>query len=148
MNPTFSLMVCILLSSWWGFAQAPAPLIQNTMHRDVVSLDGDWHYIVDPHDVSSGSQNSRRSYANPKPATAGVVEYDYAKSPTLHVPGDWNSQRPELMLYEGTVWYEKSFTYHPLVGRRAFLYVGAANYRAHVWINGQSHSMDYGMEGT
>lgn len=138
MKLTFSLTVCILLSSWWGFAQAPAPLIQNTMHRYAVSLDGDWHYIVDPHDVSSGSQNSRRSYANPKPATGGVVEYDYAKSPTLHVPGDWNSQRPELMLYEGTVWYEKSFTYHPPVGRRAFLYVGAANYRAHVWINGQS----------
>lgn len=66
------------------------------MHRHAVSLDGDWHYIVDPHDVSSGSQNSRRSYANPKPATGGVVEYDYAKSPTLHVPGDWNLRIPEL----------------------------------------------------
>src|SRR5215471_2328074 len=138
MKHTFLLMVCILPSSNFVFAQTPAPLIQNVVHRQTISLNGDWHYIVDPHDISSGSTNSRRNYANARPATDGVVEYDYNKSPTLHVPGDWNSQRPELLLYEGTVWYERSFTYHPVAGRRTFLYVGAANYRARVWINAQS----------
>ena len=67
-----------------------------------------------------------------------MVEYDFAGSPTLHVPGDWNSQRPELLLYEGTVWYERSFVYHPAPNSRTFLHVGAANYRARVWVNGQA----------
>ena len=138
MKHIFSLIFCLLLAPTFGRAQTPAPLIQNVMHRNVVSLDGDWHYIVDPHDIGSTSPNSRRYYPNARPATDGVVEYDYAKSPTLHVPGDWNSQRPELLLYDGTVWYERSFTYHAAAGRRTFLYVGAANYRAHVWMNGQS----------
>ena len=137
MKHTLTFIVCFLLSPNFTPAQVPAPLIQNVLRRNVVSLNGDWHYIADPHD-SSSSPNSRRYYPNAKPATDGVVEYDYARSPTLHVPGDWNSQRPELMLYEGTVWYEESFAYHPSAAHRTFLYVGAANYRAHVWINGQS----------
>src|SRR5215471_5638329 len=130
--------ICILSASNFGLGQSPAPLIQNVVHRRTVPLNGDWHYIADPHDIGSSSPNSRRYYPNAKPARDGVVEYDYSSSPTLHVPGDWNSQRPELLLYEGTVWYERSFTYHPITDQRAFLYIGAANYRAHVWINGQS----------
>ena len=38
-----------------------------------------------------------------------LVEYDFARSPTLQVPGDWNTQRPELLYYEGTIWYERRF---------------------------------------
>jgi hypothetical protein len=33
-----------------SFAQSPAPLIQNVINRTTVSLDGVWHYIVDPHE--------------------------------------------------------------------------------------------------
>jgi beta-glucuronidase len=139
MKHIFSFIICALLLSKSGFGQSTALLIQNTLHRDTLSLNSDWHSIVDPHDIGSGSPNSRRYYPNARPASSeGVVEYDYAGSPTLHVPGDWNSQRPELLMYEGTVWYERSFTYHPSSTRRAFLYIGAANYRAHVWMNGQS----------
>ncbi len=38
-----------------------------------------------------------------------LIEYDFAKSPTLNVPGDWNSQNDQLLFYEGTVWYEHDF---------------------------------------
>ena len=41
----------------------------------------------------------------------GPVDYDFSKSPTLKVPGDWNTQRPEFFWYEGLMWYEKDFTY-------------------------------------
>src|SRR5579859_666741 len=112
-----------------------APLIQNVIHRHTISLNGDWHYIVDSHEIGA----ARRYYTNGKGATtSAVVEYDFGKSPTLHVPGDWNSQYPEFGLYEGTVWYENSFTYHPSPNTQTFLYIGAANYRAHVWMNGES----------
>ncbi len=123
-----------LLSVSNSFAQSPSPLIQNVLGRGALSLNGDWHYIVDPHD--EGKQ--RRYYLNGKPfGSRDFVEYDFNTSPTLHVPGDWNFQRPELQLYEGTVWYQKSFSYQPKPNTRAFLYFGAANYRSQVWLNGQ-----------
>src|SRR6266496_1986789 len=126
---------CIaLLSVSNSFAQSASPLIQNVFGRPTISLNGDWHYIADPHD--EGKQ--RRYYLNGKPfGTRDFVEYNFDTSPTLRVPGDWNFQRPELQLYEGTIWYQKSFSYHPQSNARAFLYFGAANYRAQVWLNGQ-----------
>lgn len=41
------------------------------------------------------------------------------------------------MFYEGTVWYRRLFNYHPRSGMRAFVYFGAVNYRASVYLNGQ-----------
>ena len=38
-----------------------------------------------------------------------LIEYNFDKSPTLNVPGDWNSQNEELLYYEGTIWYEHDF---------------------------------------
>jgi beta-glucuronidase len=66
-----------------------------------------------------------------------LVEYDFSRSPTLKVPGDWNSQRDSLFFYEGTIWYEKDFQYQRKPNTRTFLHVGAANYVSHVWVNGQ-----------
>jgi len=142
------LLYSVLLLAIVGLAQTPAreakpqlptqnsvPLLQNVFHRHTISLNGDWHTIIDSHDTGA----ARRYYLNANPATSsGVVEYDFSASPTLRVPGDWNSQRPELLLYEGTVWYENSFSYHPSANTRTFFYAGAANYRAHVWVNGES----------
>ena len=51
------------------------------------------------------------------------------------VPGDWNSQRDNLLFYEGLLWYEKDFTYQPKPGMRTFLHFGAANHRASVFVN-------------
>jgi len=59
------------------------------------------------------------------------------ESPTLKVPGDWNTQRESLFYYEGPLWYERDFTYSPKEHTRIFLHVGAANYRSWFWVNGQ-----------
>ena len=53
----------------------------------------------------------------------------------LQVPGDWNSQRQALFYYEGLLWYQRDFIYHPKAHRRVFLHIGAANYAAHVFVN-------------
>jgi beta-glucuronidase len=130
-----SLLWITMLAVSASFAQSPAPpapLIQNVINRTTISLDGDWHYIVDPHEEGT----ARRYYLNGKPfGSRDFVEYDFNTSPSLHVPGDWNFQRPELQWYEGTVWYQRSFDYHPRTNTRTFLYFGAANYRARVWLN-------------
>src|SRR4029078_8809220 len=66
-----------------------------------------------------------------------LVEYDFDASPTLMVPGDWNSQEDKLFWYEGTGWYRTTL-YAPqdTAGTRRFLHFGAANYQADVYLNG------------
>ena len=54
------------------------------------------------------------------------------------VPGDWNTQKEKLFYYEGSLWYKTSFDYTPAnLTNRTFLYFGAANYQADVYLNGQ-----------
>jgi beta-glucuronidase len=112
-------------------------------NRQAISLDGPWHVIVDPYgnglyDQRGNAKNSGFAKNMPQSNSAGPIEYNFAKSPTLQVPGDWNTQRESLMFYEGPLWYQKDFDYHLTPGRRVFLHVGAANYRSYLWINGQS----------
>jgi len=117
-------------------------LIVGADRRASISLNGDWHYIVDPY--NNGLYDFRMKeradgyFLNEKPGpTQKLVEYDFSKSPTLKVPGDWNSQSPQLYFYEGTVWYEKDFQYQPKPHTRTFLRIGAANYISHAWVNGK-----------
>src|SRR5579863_6695106 len=116
-------------------APAPANLIANVPARTTISLSGVWHAIVDPYETGL----SDRFYENRKPKDKqDLVEYDFDASGTLKVPGDWNSQRDSLLFYEGPVWYERSFSYQKHPHTRTFIYFGAANYQAHVYLNGES----------
>jgi beta-glucuronidase len=127
----------------------PAPLIANIENRKTISLNGTWHYIVDPYD--NGYYNYRHEprgdgyflNAHPK-SKQDLVEYNFAASNTLQVPGDWNSQKKDLFLYEGTVWYERTFLYHKPADKRTFLSVGAANYESRVWVNGKEACVHVG----
>lgn len=114
-------------------AQLPAPLLADPPSRTTISLDGTWNTIVDPYESGLGS----RYYENEKPkAKSDLVEFDYDHAPKLKVPGDWNTQRDSLLFYEGPVWYQRKFTYQRKPHTRTFLYFGAANYLARVWLNG------------
>ncbi len=142
----------LLLSMFFLFAvaalaQAPtseehAPtLLVSVEHRKNISLDGEWHAMYDPYATGlydfHGKVRSDGYFRNAKPRSpSDLVEYDFQKSPTLRVPGDWNTQRESLFLYEGPMWYEKDFTYQKQSGTRVFFHVGAANYRSYVWVNG------------
>jgi len=117
-------------------------LITNTEARKTTSLDGQWQVIVDPYE--SGYYNYRYQpsdngyFKNAKPKSKSeLIEYDFDKSATLKVPGDWNTQSDQLFFYEGTVWYKKSFDYQHKPDTRLFVYFGAANYLADVYLNGE-----------
>jgi beta-glucuronidase len=128
-------------------ASAPAQqplktLLVDVDHRPATSLDGNWHYLVDPTGRSlytaAGEINSRGYGLNEHPVLVGGSkgqEYDFATAPTLKVPGDWNTQDPTLFRYEGVLWYQRDFTYQPKPDMRTFLHIGAANYRSYVWVN-------------
>ncbi len=117
-------------------------LLVGVDRRTVTSLDGDWHYLVDQSPgqalYNANGEINDKSYAmNTHPNIVGKhnSEYDFAPAPTLKVPGDWNTQIPQLFNYEGVLWYQRDFDAQPRPGTRTFLHVGAANYRSHVWVN-------------
>jgi beta-glucuronidase len=131
-----------------AFAENVAAVTQNPTllvdidHRTAASLDGQWHFMVDPYQTGLYSfHNEIRKdgyFKNAHPLPGGpLVEYDFDKTSTIQVPGDWNTQRPELFYYEGLLWYQRNFDFQPDPSKRTFLHIGAANYRSHVWVNGQ-----------
>ena len=128
----------------------PAPLeitapivITGADMRPGMSLNGDWHVIPDPyqtglfdfhkHEIKRGWFMNEKA----KPGDTGPIDYDFSKSPTIKVPGDWNTQKPEFFYYEGLMWYEKDFTYDVKPHNKVFLHVGAANYKSIFWVNGK-----------
>lgn len=142
------LAVLLLALPLLALAQEQA-LITNVGNRLTHSLNGRWHAIVDPYEA--GYYDYRRQpydqqpaphngafYRHHRPQTPQeLVEYDFDRSPTLRVPGDWNSQRRELLYYEGTVWLKRSFDFSPRrPGSRVFVHFGAVNQRATVYLNG------------
>lgn len=117
-------------------------LITNTDGRRTTSLNGEWKAIIDPYESGfydyryKPSPNGYFKNAKPKSKT-DLIEYDFDASGSLKVPGDWNTQQDQLFFYEGTVWYKKSFDYQLKPNTRLFVYFGAANYQADVYLNGE-----------
>ncbi len=117
-------------------------ILTGADRRPAQSLNGDWHIIPDPYQTGlydfHKHEIKRGWFANEKarPGDTGPIDYDFSKSPTIKVPGDWNTQKPEFFWYEGLMWYEKDFAFEKKEHTRVFLHVGAANYKAIFWVNG------------
>jgi len=139
-------IICLSLFSSICFAQVSS--IQNIQARKIQSLNGKWNYIVDPYE--NGFYDYRHEpFDQTKTGTGGffddkeqvnkseLIEYNFDGSPQMNVPGDWNSQSEKLELYEGTVWLRRKFNAQPEKGKRYFVYFGAVNYEAHVYLNGK-----------
>jgi beta-glucuronidase len=134
--------------------QAQSNLLTDIPNRNTISLDGKWPYIVDPYETGfydyrykEMNENSASAYWNSdKPKNkSDLKEFGYSDKYTLKVPGDWNSQEPKFLYYEGTVWYEKTFDYQKRnPSDRLFIYFGAVNYRADVYLNGKKLGMHIG----
>lgn len=117
-------------------------------NRKSITLDGKWKYIVDP--MENGYYNYRYKvnpdgfFKDQKPTNeSDLVEYSFNDSGQLNVPGDWNTQKEDLFFYEGAIWYKKSFDYVKN-GSRVFLYFGAVNYEARVYLNGEELGLHLG----
>ena len=117
------------------------PLIQNVYGRNIQKLNGNWHYLLDM--LETGYYDYRRqptdngffkdSKVNDR---EGFKEYDFDSAPTMAIPGDWNTWEDRFLHYEGTMWFKRDFQYSDS-GKRVYLYIGAANYDAKVYVNGE-----------
>ncbi len=134
---------------------ADSPLQAYT--RNATPLSGEWKIIVDPYE--NGYYNYRYEpfdqqekpsvnafFTDSKPKLpSDLIEYDFDKADSLQVPGDWNTQKEKLYYYEGSVWYRKTFA-APTAKKtdRQFIYFGAVNYRADVYLNGKKLGVHIG----
>jgi beta-glucuronidase len=137
-----------------AYLNAQNRLITNIPKRNTISLNGKWEYIIDPYET--GFLDYRSEERNPKDKDAywnsdipadktDKLEHGYSNKKTLYVPGDWNSQDPVFLYYEGTVWYKKSFDFSTsLKNEKVFVHFGAVNYKADVYLNGVKLGMHKG----
>jgi beta-glucuronidase len=143
------IFICVVIQS---FSQEN--LIANIPSRKTISLNGKWQYIMDPYETgfydyrwAERRESDREAYWNsdvPENKT-DRKEHGYSDKYTLSVPGDWNSQAAKFLYYEGTVWYKRSFDFQKSNSSdRVFLYFGAVNYRADVYLNGKKLGMHRG----
>jgi beta-glucuronidase len=105
----------------------------NVPGRRFISLNGNWQTIIDWY--NNGVKSGIFKDEIPKDKI-GFNEYGFGNQ-MLKVPSDWNSQDPKLFYYEGTIWYKKEFIYQPTTNKRTFIYFGAVNYKADVYLNGK-----------
>lgn len=148
------ISLMLALSAWSLVSLAQVNLISNIDARKSLDLNGKWQYIVDPYET--GFYDYRYKELNEKNPDAywntdvqanrtEKKEHGYIDKYSLAVPGDWNHQQPEFTFYEGTIWYKKSFDYQKSSnGNKFYIYFGAVNYRADVYLNGKKLGMHKG----
>ncbi|MBR0552671.1 beta galactosidase jelly roll domain-containing protein [Sphingomonadaceae bacterium LXI357] len=126
-----------------------APVLAAADLRPARDLSGPWHMSIDPYrDGMAGFHGgkpamSSRRYADIDIAEterrdgSALFEQDLGRSPVVTLPQSWLTQSAEMRHYQGLVWYQRHFDAHPQPGKRVFLHFGAANYAAHVYLNGE-----------
>lgn len=135
----------------------PPPTLVAADLRDHQSLDGAWHWSVDPYrDGIAGFHGgppgvSTRRWQDSVQADVAaknpraLFEFDMQRSPVTHLPGGWIGHAPEMRHYQGLVWYQRTFAAPaPAPGKRVFLRFGAVDYRADVYLNGKSVGSHFG----
>jgi beta-glucuronidase len=144
---TKKIVVFYLLIIAVNNLMAQQNLITNIQARKTTSLNGIWNYIVDQYETGfydyrfkERAPNDGEAYWN-NPVQVNRwdrKEHGYNVKYSLKVPGDWNSQDPKFLYYEGTLWYQRTFDYKKTnAANQLYIYFGAVNYKADVYLNGK-----------
>ncbi len=140
----FTALLLLALGTAEGYAAKKVAdvAMQNVMGRDRQSLNGEWSYILDINDLGRSQRWFKmRDFSDP----TKLDEICFDGGQKLRVPGDWNSQYPELLYYESTMWYQRWFDYNGAeAGSRQFLHFGAVANDAEVYLNGKLLGSHYG----
>ena len=142
-------VMTVLLTVTTTTKAASQAVLHNVYARQITSLNGNWQIVADPYDAGYYDYRLKESangyFKNDQPKSKGDhVEYDFVDSDALLVPGDWNTQRKEFFFYEGSIWYKKDFKWNGQGQKRCYLYFGAVNYQAEVYLNGEKLGMHIG----
>lgn len=134
----------------------PPVVLASADMRPHQSLDGAWHWSVDPfrdgmkgfHGGPPGESTKRwADIVQDDVAAKNPIkwfEFDMQQSPTVQLPGAWIGHSPEMRHYNGLVWYQRTFDFKPQPGKRTFVRFGAVDYRAEVYVNGKHVGRHFG----
>lgn len=136
------IMFCFIFLLLGKAVAQEIPLLSNIESRSNISLNGQWRYIVDPlengyYDYRLMPFETNGFFENKTFTTSELQEYNFATATTMQIPSDWNTKDQRLFFYEGTVWFQKDFTYKKVLKTKAILYFGAVNYDAKIYVNGK-----------
>ena len=113
-------------------------------NREIESLNGKWHYVLDQYDVGL-----RDNWHTPRELNeeGSQLPWDYTTEDgqTTMLPGCWNVIDPKYFYFEGCVWYSRTFIYKAIKNsERVFLRIGAANYDTKIYLNTKFLGNHYG----
>lgn len=117
------------------FSATAEDLIFNS-GREKISLNGDWNYAVDQYDTCLRQRWFREIYKDANGFTL-PVDYSFDSWPVMKLPCVWNTEKPEFLLYEGPMVFTRKFHFDSIPGEKVFLKIGAVNYIARVFLNGE-----------
>lgn len=108
----------------------------NPTGRELESLNGMWNFTADWYDTARRAHWYKEEHCNAKGLEC-PVDWDFEAWDRIPVPSVWNLQRPELLYFEGSGVYVRTFKYaaHD-AGERVFLYFEGAAYQSSVFLNG------------
>lgn len=109
----------------------------NTAGRDYESLNGQWNFAADWYDTCRRAEwfkeITNNAQGDPMP-----LDWDWEGWDRITVPACWNMEKPELLYFEGTGVYTRTFRYLPRQqGERLILRFEGAAYNTCVFINGR-----------
>jgi beta-glucuronidase len=109
----------------------------NITGRGLESLNGKWNFAPDLYDTCRRNHwyKDTRFQASGKELP---LDYDWEGWDRIDVPSSWNLAKPELLYFEGSGVYTRTFRYIPLTkGERVLLFFEGAAYRTTVFLNGK-----------
>ncbi|MDR2974603.1 MAG: hypothetical protein LBV00_07795 [Propionibacteriaceae bacterium] len=116
--------------------QANAESFFDLGTRPVESLDGPWHFAIDPFDTCLRARWFEEKYAD-QAGRPCPTDFSFDEWEEVPVPSCWNVLKPEWKWFEGSGVYVRNLDFHPgESGERVFLAFAGAAYAAYVFLNG------------
>ena len=117
---------------------SPDHLIGWIDSRQILTLNGEWSYIVDP--MNNGLPESSFFGGFPKNKTQKtgmeLIEYNFETAAKIQIPGAWNAGDEKLFFYRGPVWLYKKFNHSPKKEALTHLYIEGSNFTTKIFLNG------------
>ena len=117
---------------------APDHLIGWIDSRQILTLNGEWSYIVDPMNNGLPESSFFGGFPKNKIQKTGMelIEYNFETAAKIQIPGAWNAEDEKLFFYRGPVWLYKKFNYSPKKEAITHLYIEGSNFTSKVFLNG------------
>ena len=106
--------------------------------RQILTLNGEWSYIVDPMNNGLPETSFFGGFPKNKIQKTGMelIEYNFETASKIQIPGAWNAFDERLFFYRGPVWLYKKFKYSPKKESLTHLYIEGSNFTTKIFLNG------------